>query len=104
MPEDLNTQEPDSQSLADQAEAIDSKMSNLAQSLSSWIGNQNWVPDSLNNPLVVLILLLGILGISAIIYLVFRPLILRWVKHFVGKSGITWDNELMGHGVFRWLI
>ena len=103
MPEDLNTQEPDSQSLADQAEAIDSKMSNLAQSLSSWIGNQNWVPDSLNNPLVVLILLLGILGISAIIYLVFRPLILRWVKHFVGKSGITWDNELMGHGVFRWL-
>lgn len=103
MPEDSNTQEPDSQSLADQAEAIDSKMSNLAQSLSSWIGNQNWVPDSLNNPLVVLILLLGILGISAIIYLVFRPLILRWVKHFVGKSGITWDNELMGHGVFRWL-
>ena len=103
MPEDLNTQEPDSQSLADQAEAIDSKMSNLAQSLSSWIGNQNWVPDSLNNPLVVLILLLGIRGISAIIYLVFRPLILRWVKHFVGKSGITWDNELMGHGVFRWL-
>ena len=103
MPEDSNTQEPDSQSLADQAEAIDSKMSNLAQSLSSWIGNQNWIPDSLNNPVVVLILLLGILGISAIIYLVFRPLILRWVKHFVGKSGITWDNELMGHGVFRWL-
>ena len=103
MPEDLNTQEPDSQSLADQAEAIDSKMSNLAQSLSSWIGNQNWVPDSLNNPVVVLILLLGILGISAIIYLVFRPLILRWVKHFVGKSAITWDNELMGHGVFRWI-
>ncbi|MEJ6723241.1 MAG: mechanosensitive ion channel, partial [Akkermansiaceae bacterium] len=103
MPEDLNTQEPDSQSLADQAEAIDSKMSNLAQSLSSWIGNQNWIPDSLNNPVVVLILLLGILGISAIIYLVFRPLILRWVKHFVGKSAITWDNELMGHGVFRWI-
>jgi|TARA_B110000879_G_scaffold32889_2_gene45138 miniconductance mechanosensitive channel len=103
MPEDSNTQEPDSQSLADQAEAIDSKMSNLAQSLSSWIGNQNWVPDSLNNPVVVLILLLGILGISAIIYLVFRPLILRWVKHFVGKSAITWDNELMGHGVFRWI-
>ena len=103
MPEDSNTQEPDSQSLADQAEAIDSKMSNLAQSLSSWIGNQNWIPDSLNNPVVVLILLLGILGISAIIYLVFRPLILRWVKHFVGKSGITWDNELMGHGVFRWI-
>ncbi|MEZ7919877.1 MAG: mechanosensitive ion channel [Akkermansiaceae bacterium] len=103
MPEDSNTQEPDSQSLADQAEAIDSKMSNLAQSLSSWIGNQNWIPDSLNNPVVVLILLLGILGISAIIYLVFRPLILRWVKHFVGKSAITWDNELMGHGVFRWI-
>jgi len=78
-------------------------MSNLAQSLSSWIGNQNWIPDSLNNPVVVLILLLGILGISAIIYLVFRPLILRWVKHFVGKSAITWDNELMGHGVFRWI-
>jgi len=103
MPEDSNTPEPDSQSLAAQAEAIDSKMSNLAQSLSSWIGDQNWVPDSLNHPLVVLILFLGILGISAIIYFVFRPLILRWVKHFVGKSGTTWDNELMGHGVFRWL-
>ncbi|MDE0860501.1 MAG: mechanosensitive ion channel, partial [Akkermansiaceae bacterium] len=103
MPEDSNTPEPDSQSLAAQAEAIDSKMSNLAQSLSSWIGDQDWVPDSLNHPLVVLILFLGILAISAIIYLVFRPLILRWVKHFVGKSGTTWDNELMGHGVFRWL-
>jgi miniconductance mechanosensitive channel len=103
MPKDSDTPEPDPQMIATQAEAIDSKMSNLAQSLSAWIGDQNWVPDSLNYSVAVLILFLGMLTVSAIIYLVFRPLVLRWVQHFVSKSGATWDNELMGHGVFRWL-
>jgi miniconductance mechanosensitive channel len=111
MPEDSNTQiieegiklEPAPQIIANQAEAIDSKMSNLAQNLSAWIDDQNWVPDSLNHFVAVLILFLGMLAMSATIYLVFRPLVLRWVKYFVGKSGTTWDNELMGHGVFRWL-
>ena len=103
MPEDSDTLEPDLRAIANKAEAIDSRMSNLAQSLSAWVDEQNWVPDSLNHPVAVLILMLGMLAVSAAIYLVFRPLVLRWVKHFVGKSSSTWDNELMGHGVFRWL-
>jgi miniconductance mechanosensitive channel len=103
MPEDSDTLEPELRIIANKAEAIDSRMSNLAQSLSAWVDEQNWVPDSLNHPVAVLILMLGMLAVSATIYLVFRPLVLRWVKHFVGKSSSTWDNELMGHGVFRWL-
>ncbi len=103
MPEDSDTLEPELRIIANKAEAIDSRMSNLAQRLSAWVDGQNWVPDSLNHSVAVLILFLGMLAVSAIISLVFRPLVLRWVKHFVGKSGATWDNELMGHGVFRWL-
>ncbi|MGJ8696784.1 MAG: mechanosensitive ion channel family protein [Verrucomicrobiaceae bacterium] len=103
MPEASDTPELNSQIITDQAEAIDSRMSDLAQRLSAWLGEQHWIPDSLSHSVAVLILLLGMLAVSSIIYFVFRPLVLRWVKHLVGKSDITWDNELMGHGVFRWL-
>lgn len=100
MPNNIDTLELD---LANQAQEIDSKMSDLAQNLSSWISDQNWVPDFLNHSLALLILFLGLLVVSTIIYFVFRPLILRAVTSFVGKSKTTWDNQLMGHGVFRWL-
>ena len=117
MPEESTTVEPElipvpelepelelsPQIIIEQTEAIDSSMSDLAQNLSGWIGNQHWVPDSLNHSLAVLTLFLGMLAVSAAIYLVFRPLVLRWVKRLVGQSNATWDNELMGHGVFRWL-
>lgn len=95
--------ELDPQIIVEKTEAIDSKMSSLAQGLSSWVGDLKWIPDSFNDSVVVLILFLGMLVVSAIIYLIFRPLILRGVKHIVGKSGATWDNELLGHGVFKWL-
>ncbi|MDA7629573.1 mechanosensitive ion channel family protein [Akkermansiaceae bacterium] len=103
MPENPENLEPDLQTIAAQAEAIDSKMSNLAQDLSSWISSQNWVPDSLTHALALLILFLGILAASSLVYLVFRPLVLRGVSRFVNKSKTNWDNQLMGHGVFRWL-
>ena len=87
------------QMLANQAAAIDSKVSNVAQDFSEWLGRQSWVPESL----ATLLLFVWMLALAAIIYFVFRPLILRGVAHYVGKTDIIWDNELVGHGVFRWL-
>jgi len=105
MPEDAAPTDPElkPQIIVEQAEAIESKMSDLSANLSSWIREQNWVPDSLNHSLAILILLLGVLAVSALIYLVFRPLVLRGMKALVGKSEANWDNQLLGHGVFRWL-
>lgn len=103
MPEQPNSSEPNTQIIPTQSETIDSKMSDLAQNLSAWIDKQHLVSPSLSPPLSLLILVLGVVLISSLIYFVFRPLILRGVNHFVGKSKITWDNQLMGHGVFRWL-
>ena len=87
------------QTLANRAAAIDSKVSNVAQDFSEWLGRQSWVPESL----ATLLLFVGMLAIAAIIYFVFRPLILRGVAHYAGKTNTIWDNELVGHGVFRWL-
>jgi miniconductance mechanosensitive channel len=87
------------QILANQGAAIDSKVSNFAQDFSEWLGRQSWVPESL----ATLIIFVGMLALAAIIYFVFRPLILRGVAHYVGKTDTLWDNELVGHGVFRWL-
>ena len=87
------------QTLANQAAAIDSKVSNVAQDFSEWLGRQSWVPESL----ATLLLFVGMLALAAIIYFVFRPLILRGVAHYAGKTNTIWDNELVGHGVFRWL-
>ena len=105
MPEDAAPTDPElkPQIIVEKAEAIESKMSDLSANLSSWIREQNWVPDSLNHSLAILILLLGVLAVSALIYLVFRPLVLRGMKALVGKSEANWDNQLLGHGVFRWL-
>lgn len=89
--------------IAEKAEAIEIQMSHLSQRLSSWLDEQNWVPDSMSNGLAITILLLAVLAVSAIIYLVFRPLVLKAVTRIISQSKVTWDNQFMGHGVFRWL-
>ncbi|MDG2401109.1 MAG: mechanosensitive ion channel [Akkermansiaceae bacterium] len=99
MLETSDVLKPSTKIIANQAEVIDSKVSNFAQDFSEWLSNQSWVPESL----AALILFVGMLAAAAIIYFVFRPLILRWVAHYVGKTDAIWDNELAGHGVFRWL-
>lgn len=103
MPENPENLEAESQTITSQAEAIDSQMSNHARNLSTWIEQQNWVPDSLTHAFALLLLFLGILAASSLIYLVFRPLVLSGVSRFINKSKTSWDNQLMGHGVFRWL-
>ncbi len=103
MPEESEPLQPTSQIIAKKAEVIDATFSNLAHKLSGWVDDQHWVPDSLNHPVAVLILFLGMLVASAIVYYVFRPLVLLWVKSIVNKTSSSWDNELLGHGVFRWL-
>ncbi|MDB4660209.1 mechanosensitive ion channel family protein, partial [bacterium] len=55
------------QMLANQAAAIDSKVSNVAQDFSEWLGRQSWVPESL----ATLLLFVGMLALAAIIYFVF---------------------------------
>ena len=103
MPEDTILIEPSTPTLAHKAEEFDSKISSLAERLSSWVDEQNWVPDSLNHPTAIFILFLGMLAVAGTIYFIFRPLVLRTVKHLVRKTDSTWDNDLMGYGVFRWL-
>ncbi|MGC6427549.1 MAG: mechanosensitive ion channel family protein [Akkermansiaceae bacterium] len=93
----------DTKIIADQAEAIDTTMSNLTQTLSSWTKSQSWVSESLSGVLTLFILFLCVIAVSALIYLVFRPLILRVVNRLISKSKTSWDDQLMGHGVFRWL-
>ena len=97
------TSAPNDSSTVSNAETFNTQMSNISQTLSSWIGEQKWVPESLSGPLAILILLTGVLIVSSLIYFVFRPLVLRAVTSLTNKSKTSWDNQLMGHGVFRWL-
>lgn len=86
-----------------QSEQITSSSAYLADRLTDWVDEQNWVPDSMNHPVAMAILLGGLLLAAAILYFVFRPIILRAVVRLVEKSEFEWDNEFVGHGVLRWL-
>lgn len=86
-----------------QSDQITSSSAQLAERLSGWVDAQNWVPDSLNDPVAFGILLTGLLLGAAILYFVFRPIVLRLGARVVEKSEFDWDNELVGHGVLRWL-
>ncbi|MEN8775394.1 MAG: mechanosensitive ion channel family protein, partial [Akkermansiaceae bacterium] len=103
MSETKNNLSQPYQIITNNGDAIDIKVSHIAQTVSDWTARQDWLADWLKHPITLLIFLLGMLTVSAVIYFVFRPLVLRWVKNFISRSDATWDNELMGHGVFRWL-
>lgn len=103
MTQHSNPTEATPTSIVGNSEAIDSKMSTIAQTISTWIGEQKWLPESLNHSLTLLALLIGVLLISCMIYFLFRPFILRVVTRLTKKTKTSWDNQLMGHGVFRWL-
>ena len=84
-------------------EQLHQETSRLAEFLTRWVDGQDWVPDSLNHAVAISILCGILLVVSALLYLVFRPLILKVVSRLVEKTEFSWDNELVGHGVFRWL-
>lgn len=84
-------------------EQLHHKASRLAEFFTRWVDEHEWVPDSLNHAVAISILFGILLIASALLYFVFRPLILGSVSRLVKKTEFDWDNELVGHGVFRWL-
>ena len=86
-----------------QSQLVDETAASLASKLTDWVDSRDWVPDALNEPVALGILLLGVALVAFLLYVVFRPLILHWVTKAVHKTEFTWDNDLVGHGVFRWL-
>lgn len=85
------------------AEAVTKSASTMAERLSDWLASISWFPAAAVDVTTHAILLVGLLVTAWFIYIVFRPLILRWVKHIVSKTPYEWDNQLFGHGVFRWI-
>lgn len=85
------------------AEAVTQSASTLAERLHRWLDSFSWLPDAAVDVTTHIILLTGLLVTAAAIYLLFRPLVLSWVKHIIAKTPYSWDNQLLGHGVFRWL-
>ncbi len=89
--------------LLESTEAVTGTASSLAENLSKWIGSFDWIPEFLVSPLSSGLLLIALLTAAWLLYEVFRPLILRWFKHVINRTTFTWDDKLLGHGVFRWL-
>ena len=85
------------------AGAVTESASSMADKLQQWLNSRSWVPDVAVDFTTHAILLAGLLAAAWFIYIVFRPLILSWMKRVIAKTPYTWDNELLGHGVFRWL-
>lgn len=61
------------------------------------------VADWVVRPLSV-VLLLGALFLTGwLTFAIARPLVLRWMRTLTHKTRIKWDDELFGHGFFRWM-
>lgn len=84
-------------------QAVTESAATMAERLSDWLDLLPWFPDYAVDATAHAILLGGLLLCAWIIYIVFRPIILKWVRHVVSKTPYSWDDELLGHGVFRWL-
>lgn len=82
---------------------INKETSFFVDKITQWIDGQPLVPEAFNHAVAIGILLCGLLICSTLLYLFFRPLLLSLVSRLVKRTEFSWDNELMGHGVFRWL-
>lgn len=82
---------------------INDSAASLSSGLYGWLENQDWLPSAAVPFVTQLILLVMLIAFAALLYLVIRPLILRWVKSIVKATDSDLDNELVGHGVFRWI-
>jgi miniconductance mechanosensitive channel len=72
-----------------------------ASQLKTWFESFD-LPDWMPGVLTSAILLLALIAVSAILFFIVRPLLLRIVKVAVSKTESTWDDEIRGHGVFSW--
>lgn len=91
------------QSIIETKEAVTEKAFTLAERLEDWLASLQWFPDNLVSPIASAILLASLFVVAWLIFVVFRPILLHWVKKLVSRTAFTWDNQLLGHGVFRWL-
>ena len=91
------------QAIIETKEAVTESAFTLAEQLEDWLASLQWVPENLVSSIASAILLAGLFVVAWLIFVVFRPIILHWVKKLVSRTTFTWDNQLLGHGVFRWL-
>lgn len=91
------------QAIQETKEAVAESASGLSQRLTDWFASQEWLNEALAPTASHLALLLGLLAAAWLLYAIFRPLVLRWVKFVISRTSFEWDNQLLGHGVFRWL-
>ena len=91
------------QSIIETKEAVTEKAFTLAERHEDWLASLQWFPDNLVSPIASAILLASLFVVAWLIFVVFRPILLHWVKKLVSRTAFTWDNQLLGHGVFRWL-
>lgn len=91
------------QAIQETAAAVNETASGLAKWLSETIESITWMPSQLVTTVTNITLLAALLLLAWVLYEVFRPLLLRWVKRAVSRTTFTWDDQLFGHGVFRWI-
>jgi miniconductance mechanosensitive channel len=83
-------------------EAITEQTKGWAESLSNWLsgfGMSAWASRMATASLLLIALIL----VCVVIYVIVRPLLLKMFKLIVKRTKFDWDNQLFGHGVFRWL-
>ncbi|MEM6279205.1 MAG: mechanosensitive ion channel domain-containing protein [Verrucomicrobiota bacterium] len=103
MEESESTKEGAAQAIQNTADAVTESASTIADRLHDWLASLPWFPESAADITAQAVLLAGLLTTAWLLYVVFRPLILKWVRQIVSKTPYKWDNQLFGHGVFRWI-
>lgn len=84
------------------AAALHDHVSALSDRLAQWLDNLSWVPSRLEKPLALITLLGGLLLIAWVLYVLVRPLLLRWMHRIIKRTPFSWDEKLFGFSVFRW--
>lgn len=91
-----------SEKIEESTKALNQSLAGYTEKLSDWLSDQGRIPESLVDTVTVLIVL-GAMAVAAwLSYVVFRPLVLKVVRKSVEKTPFTWDDDLIGHGVFKW--
>ncbi len=83
-------------------EQIDQQASAVSDHLTQWLHKQSWIAEEFEATVALLALISGLVLISALIYLILRPLLLRWMHVVIKRTRFSWDDKLFGFGVFRW--
>jgi len=98
-----DTTPPPLSAVAESISPLNESAAGLADELTSWFDSVAWIPSALAQPLTVLVLVAALLLFAWLLYVVVRPLLLRWAHRAVAKTPFEWDDDLFGHGVFRWI-